>query len=911
MKEFRALDHGFVWNNSENMILSVALLFAGHSLSVLNLTCESAVNPMNVDIRRPQLSWIVSSDEDGQRQTAYQVLVATSPAKLADDNGDLWDSGRVRSANTLNILYSGHSLASTERVFWKLRIWGAYGNATAWSSVNSWTMGLLSQEDWNAHWIGASPTPNMRPSATVYLRSQFQTRRALRRATCFVSGLGQYEMWINGKRVGSDWLTPSWTQYAKTVVADSYDMTSLVRIGTNSIAIHLGNGMYDMSGDSRGGQQQNSLGPKKAICQILLEFNDGSRQKILSDDTWKWSPSPESYSGVFGGEDWDNRLEENGWKLPNFDDRAWRHVAVLNGPGGVLKGLTHAAPPLRLIETRNPVRITIPKKNVLVFDLGQNSPYVPRILVHGPTGTTVKLLPAELLNRDGTVDQETMRAGKYASYILSGNGIESWHPSFWYVGSQFWQVEAFNSDGKSIDPHSVLISVEGLMVHAAIRPAGAFSCSNTLFNKIHDLIWWATCSNFASVISDCPHREKSGWLEEDHLMGRGLMYAFDMTTMFRKIVEDMRDTQQKDGMVPTMAPEYFHYDGGFRDSVEWGGAYLLVPEMVRDWYGNQELIEDHYSTMKRYVDYLGSRTKDFILSNGLGDWNGYGNDPRTPVGITDTAYYYKLVDTLRTFAAGSGKAEDVKRYAQLASQIKRSFYQTYFDPATGKVGEGSQSAQATALDLGLIDPEDEAKAFSQLLSDVKEQNYTVSCGEVGHPSLLRVLTRFGHADLVSRIHLQTERPGYGYQLKKGLTTLAESWDARPISYNHFMLGHIMEWFYGELVGIQPDLTGSAFSKSIIKPRLVPEVEWAKGSYDSVRGRISCSWHLTGKSFHMEVEIPANTTATVWVPAKLGATIRMAYPATKSLGVFVSKKPVGGYESVAVPSGRYIFDSTAF
>jgi len=429
VKEFRALDHGFVWNNSENMILSVALLFAGHSLSVLNLTCESAVNPMNVDIRRPQLSWIVSSDEDGQRQTAYQVLVATSPAKLADDNGDLWDSGRVRSANTLNILYSGHSLASTERVFWKLRIWGAYGNATAWSSVNSWTMGLLSQEDWNAHWIGASPTPNMRPSATVYLRSQFQTRRALRRATCFVSGLGQYEMWINGKRVGSDWLTPSWTQYAKTVVADSYDMTSLVRIGTNSIAIHLGNGMYDMSGDSRGGQQQNSLGPKKAICQILLEFNDGSRQKILSDDTWKWSPSPESYSGVFGGEDWDNRLEENGWKLPNFDDRAWRHVAVLNGPGGVLKGLTHAAPPLRLIETRNPVRITIPKKNVLVFDLGQNSPYVPRILVHGPTGTTVKLLPAELLNRDGTVDQETMRAGKYASYILSGNGIESWHQS--------------------------------------------------------------------------------------------------------------------------------------------------------------------------------------------------------------------------------------------------------------------------------------------------------------------------------------------------------------------------------------------------------------------------------------------------------------------------------------------------
>ncbi|MDR3691257.1 MAG: family 78 glycoside hydrolase catalytic domain [Fimbriimonas sp.] len=891
------------------MFLLAFLFDPGASMTVADLRCESVVNPLNVDVARPALSWKVISSKDGDRQTGYEVQVSASRPALANGHGDLWDTGRVRSSATIDIPYAGPSLSSSEEVFWRVRVWDANGSPSSWSGVNRWSMGLIHEGDLKAHWILARPSAGDRASATTYFRKGFVAKPSVKRALCYVSGLGQYEIWINGRRVGNDWITPSWTQYAKTVVADCYDVTSLLQAGKNCVAMHIGNGMYDMSEDKRGGQQLNSLGPRKALCQIEVQYASGVRQVVATDDAWTWAPSPESYSGVFGGEDWDQRLEPAGWKLPSFDDKVWKHATVTTGSGGSLRGLTHASPPLRLIEVRSPVKVTKPRADVLVLNLGQNSPYVPRISVHGAPGTTIRMWPAEVLKEDGTVNQETMRAGKYASYTLDGLSMENWHPAFWYVGSQFWQIEAFDPTGRPIDPSEILTRFEGLLVHAAIKPAGQFRCSNEMFNKIHDLIWWAMCSNFASVISDCPHREKSGWLEEDTLMGPSLMYAFDMNTMFRKVVQDMRDSQQKDGMVPTMAPEYFHYDAGFRDSVEWGGTYLALPEFMRDWYGAQTLVREHYATMKRYVDYLGTRTKDGILSNGLGDWNGYGNDPRTPVAITDTCYYFKFIETLRSFADSLGRKADRAKYASLSQEVKDRFLARFFDRATGKVGSGSQSGQATAIDVGIVDGADVPRAFAQLVADVEQEKFTVSCGEVGHPSLLRVLTKFGRSDLVAKIHLQTEHAGYGYQIHKGLTTLAESWDARPISYNHFMLGHLMEWFYADLVGIRPDPKGSAFSIIDIQPHPVSQVTWANGSYDSVRGRIVCRWRLDGDIFHMDVVIPANTSAFVWVPTDPGAPVRVSFPSSRSLGVFLSKGTIDGYEQIPVSGGRYSFDSS--
>ena len=875
-------------------------------LTVSELKCESVINPMNVDVSEPRLSWIVASPEEGQRQSAYRILAARTENTLEKNRGDLWDTGKISSSRTIEVPYGGRPLHSTEQVFWKVQVWDGHGAPSKWGAKNRWTMGLLDSSDWKAKWIGASE--GSKQTATLYVRKEFRVPKPIKRALCFVSGLGQYEMWLNGQKVGNDWLTPGWTQYAKTCLADSYDVTSQVKVGTNSAAIHIGNGMYDMSGDKRGGQQPNSQGKKKAICQLMFEYEDGTRQTIGSDGSWRSSPSPETYSGVFGGEDWDARLDHPGWKLAGFDDRSWSPAPEVHPPSGLLRGLTHAAPPMRVIEVRSPVGASMPKPNVLVLDLGQNSPYIPNITVSGQAGVTVKLWPAELLKPDGTIDQSTMRAGKYASYTLAGDGAETWHPSFWYVGSRYWQVVATNAAGRSLDPRGVLKRFDGLIVHADVKPTGKFECSNLLFNQIHNLIWWAMCSNFASVISDCPHREKSGWLEQDHLVGDGLMYSFDMSTMFRKVVQDMHDTQLPSGMVPTMAPEYFIYQGGFRDSVEWGGAYLLLPEMMQAWYGQQGLVSQHYEAMKKYVDYLETQAKDGILSTGLGDWNGGGADPRTPIAITDTAYYFDLASTLSKLAVGIGRTGDAARYRQLSDSIKNQFNAKFVDTESGKVGTGSQSAQATALDFHLLNRETEQKAFDQLLSDVRQHDYAVSCGEIGHPALLRVLTNFGRADVVARIHLQTGKPGYGYQIKKGLTTLAESWDASPISQNHFMLGHLMEWLYGDLVGIKPDPAGFAFSRILIQPRIVPNVTWAKASYDSVRGRISCAWKSTGDRVHIEATIPANTSATVFVPCRPGGTVRVSYPLSKGFAMVVSQGHSDGYEPIRVTSGRFVFDS---
>ncbi len=1033
-------------------------------LVVDRLRCEALENPLGMDVAQPRLSWIVASPTMGQRQSAYQILVASSPERLEKGNADLWDSDKIASAETRDIPYAGAKLARSKAAFWRVIAWDKDGVASAPSRVAHWTMGLINPKDLHAKWLGVIEHPRLgigyhalestaieatkwvqvnldvsvpidrivlhpvrdhmgyflfgfplrfrveiadeptfahptvlrdethadfppfshAPPAiaggghrakyvrvtatklwartdgvgcfalaeievfshgknvavgrsvsaldsverdgwthramtdgaaegqgapfTMLLRKEFEVAKPIKRALAYVTGLGQYEMTLNGEKVGQDWITPGWTQYAKTILLDTYDVTTQLRQGRNVAGLHIGNGMYDMRGDTRGMQQQNSLGTHRALCQIEIEYTDGTSSMLVTDKSWQWSRSGYTYSGVFGGEDFDARLQAPGWDRVGLADAKWEHPLEVEPPKGTLRGITHAAPALREIEVRTPVSQTEPKPNTLVLNLGQNAPYVPELTVRGPIGTTVRAWPAETLHPDGTINQQTMRAGKYVSYTLLGAPEEKWHPAFWYCGSQYWMIDAVDADGKAIDPKTVLVGFRGLLVHSSAEPVGTFECSDTLFNQVYNLIHWSIRSNLASVISDCPHREKSGWLEEDHLVGPGLLYCYDLTAMFRKVVSDMGDTQQPDGMVPTMAPEYFFYDGGYRDSVEWGGAYLFMPRLMRDWYADKGLIALHYAGMRRYVDYLGTRAKSDILSNGLGDWTGFGHDERTPIGITDTCYYYLAVKTLAEFAGTLGKLEDATKYGTLADRVKGSFQREYFHPETGSIGTGSQSGIATALDLGLIDPPYQAQAFERLLDDVKAHDYAVDCGEIGHPSLLRVLAKNGRSDIVAKIHSQTDKPGYGYQVKLGMTTLAEAWDARPISLNHFMMGHLMEWFYADLVGINPDPAHPGYTAAIIKPQPVPQVSWAKGSYRSIHGLYAVSWKVMDGRFEMEVEIPANCAAQVWIPTSNAQSIRIEDTSTAE---HVSAKPVdhGEYGVLSLSSGRYQITAT--
>lgn len=1028
----------------------------------VHLKCEAWTEPVGLDLPRPQFSWEPPTLRDdgsiqsrGTRQASYELRVASSRESLERSQPDLWDSGRVASDATFGVPYAGKPLASAQQCWWQVRVWDQNDVATGWSDPASWTVGLLTEGDWKAKWIGAEsrdgPSPRkglgfhakesrdltepkwvqvdlgrslpierialwpvknhggadtfgfpvrfrveasddpdfkqpsiiadrtaddvpppdgamelvapksagryIRVTATklwprsdgvgcfalaelevfsggknvawetpvsakdsveswgwtaaaltdgagdpVYvtplLRKQFEAPKRVARALAFVSGLGQYEMTLNGAKVGDAWLTPGWTQYGKTALYDTYDITALLRQGSNAVGLRLGNGMYNMNDDTRGGQQLRSFGLPKAICQIRLEYADGTRDLIVSDRSWRVARGPTTYSGVFGGEDYDGRREEPGWDSPGFDDSRWKPALEVDGPGGGLYGLSHAAPPIKLIETREPVKVTALRPDLVIYDLGQNAPYIPRIAVSGPAGTVLRFRPAEILKPDGSIDQTTMRPGKLITYTLRGGENEAYWPRFFYCGSRYWQADARAPDGTPIPVESVVKHFDGLLVHSSSEPTGDFACSDGLFNQTYSLILWAMRSNMVSIITDCPHREKSGWLEQIHLNGPGLMYSFDMLPLFRKTVWDMADAQQANGMVPTMAPEYFIYENGYRDSVEWGGACIYLPRDISRWYGDSSFIAQQYGMMARYLAYLGTKAKDGILSNGLGDWDGYGNDKRTPIPVTDTAYYHLAAQTMSEFAKLLGKADDQKRYADLADSIRTAFNKSFLDPATGKVATGSQSCQATALDLGLLPDSQRQAAFDRLLDDVQAQSFAVSCGEVGHPSLLRVLADHNRSDLVYRIHHQSDRPGYGWQIKKGETTLTEAWDASPISHNHFMLGHIMEWFYADLAGLKPDPSAPAWQHIIINPQPVEGVMWARARYHSIRGEIAVEWKRTQLEFGLSVNVPPNCQATVHVPIGEDDTV------TES---GVNAKAAPGVHLVKVEGARAVYE----
>lgn len=835
-------------------------------LTVGDLRCEYVSNPLGVDVPAPRLSWKLQSAQRGQRQTAYQVLVASSDRMLARAESDLWDSGKVTSEETVHIPYAGRPLTSSQRVFWTVRVWDGDDKASAWSRPASWTMGLLGEADWQGRWIGARTS-----SETVLLRREFTARRRLTRAIVHVSGLGHYELSVNGRTAGDDLLSPGWTKYDRTVLYDTRDLTPLVREGTNAIGLLLGNGMYRVTG-GRYAKFTGSFGSLQAIVDLRLEYADGTTEIVGTGERWRTKPGPITFSCVYGGEDRDARLEPRGWNQPGFDDSAWQAAAVVEGPGGTLRGVTSAAPPIRTFETLEPVGRTALNDRITVYDLGQNAALMPRIAVQGERGAAVKIVPAELLNKDGSVDRTSVGGGDaYWKYTLAGGARETWFPSFFYHGARYLQVE--RSPAREGGELPAVEAIAGVVVHSASAPAGTFESSSDLFNRVHTLVRWAQRSNMMSVLTDCPHRERLGWLEEYHLNGPSLRYEFDLAQLFTKGMADMADGQLENGLVPDIAPEYTVFKGGFRDSPEWGSAYVIVPWQQYEWTGDLEPLRRHYDGMKRYVAYLGARATNHIVSHGLGDWYDIG--PKrpgpaqlTPVALTATAFYYYDARLLGQAASLLGRADDAKRYAELATRIRAAFNREFFDPAGRQYATGSQTANSIPLVMDLVEPQHRRAVLDAVVRDVRRRGNALTAGDVGYRYLLRALAEGGRSDVIFDMNHQSETPGYGYQLTMGATSLTEAWDADPrSSQNHFMLGQIMEWFYHDLAGIGGDPAGPGFKRIRIEPQPVGEVTWVNASVESIRGRIASHWTRAGGIFTLSVTVPPNTTATVFVPGK--------------------------------------------
>lgn len=770
-----------------------------------------------------------------------------------------------------------------------------------------------------APWAAAAATDGLgRPGAnplansTLLLRREIVVKPGLKGALANVCGLGHYDMTLNGARVGAGLLKPGWTNYDKTGLYDTYDVTTLLRPGANAVGLLLGNGMYNVQ-EGRYQKFVSPFRPLTAIAQLRLEYGDGSVEVIGTDERWRGTSGPITFSNVYGGEDYDARLEPRGWDKPRFDDAGWPQ-AVVAETMRALRGASHASPAFRTFETFAPVVVRELRPGVAVYDFGQNASMMPRLRVRGAPGDVVKMIPAELVKADGSVDRNSAAHGGVEaawSYTLAGTPAgEEWFPRFFYHGSRYLQVE--RTSATTLLPE--IESLESVVVHSDSPPAGEFECSSGLFNRIHTLVRWAQRSNLAHVITDCPHRERLGWLEQYHLNGPSLRYETDLTRLYAKTFADMADAQRPNGLVPDIAPEYVVFDKGFVDSPEWGSAIVLSAWQHFVWTADDRPLRDDYEPMKRYVAYLASRAEGDIVSHGLGDWYDLGPNPPgyaqlTPIALTATAIYYEDLQTIARIAARLGRDADARLYLRDASRVKAAFNRKFFDPAASLYAAGSQTAQALPLVLDLVPEGHRTRVLDALVRDIRAHGNGTTAGDVGYRYVLRALAEGRRSDVIYDMNHQSDRPGYGYQLAHGATSLTEAWDANPrSSQNHFMLGQIIEWLYGDLAGLAPDPEAPGFERVRVRPQPVPGITWARAVYDSPRGRVSVAWRQENGVFALDVELPPNTSAEVWIPAADEGNLREGGARLGLVPGVRFLRSDGGSAVVAVDSGRYAFSS---
>ncbi len=859
---------------------------------VERLLCELSVDPLGVDVARPRLSWQIKSDEEAQRQTAWQVLVATSVETLAGSKGDIWDSGRVEGDETVLVPYAGRNLVSSERVFWKVRSWDRDGRASEWSEAASWTMGLLSPEEWRARWITAAGSERLE---NTLLRRDFAVRPGLRRALGHVSGLGQYELFINGGKAGADVLSPGWTDYKDSILYDTRDVTGLLKEGANAIGLSLGNGMaHVVRPEGRFAKFKGSFGPQRAILQLRLEYGDGTVETVVTDETWKTHAGPITFSSIYGGEDFDARLVQPGWDRPGFGEAGWLPATIYAGESGVLRGQSHAAEAIAPIETRAVIATRELSPGVVLYDFGQNASFMPRLTVSGPAGSVVKLTGGEVVNADGTINRSTMggahRGSAWWQYTKSTDGPETWFPQFYYVGSRYLYAELSPATEGAERP--AIVALEMVVVHSTAAPAGGFACSDPTLNRIRDLVRWAQRSNMVSILTDCPHREKLGWLEQNHLNGPALRYEWVIDRLAAKNARDMAEAQTTEGLIPNIAPEYTVFKGTYRAAAEWGASFILVPWQQYVFTGDIGPLREHYVAMKRYFAYLENQAAGGLLAEGLGDWYDVtlektGRANLTPPPVTATAHFWLDADTLAKIAAVLGCSDDAELFKSKADSIKALFNRSLYNSAVPALyGSGSQTSLALPLALGLVDPAERSTVLTALLKDIEIHGHATT-GAIGTPYLFRALTDAGHADLVYRLVTNPDKPGYAFQLKQGNTALAESWTAQTgASQNHFFLGPIIEWFYRDVAGIIPDESAPGFKHVIIRPHPVPGLTWVEAWHDTPYGRVEVRWEKSDGKLVLKLSIPANTTASVQMPVREGPRI--------------------GQE---VSAGRHVFEST--
>jgi len=904
-------------------LLPVAV-FASTPLRPAELRCEHLKNPSSIDALQPELSWALEPGESKDRarsQTAYQILAATSLKELEIGRGDLWDSGKTLSSNSVQIPYAGRALGSGQEYFWKLRVWDENGNVSRWSDPARWTMGLLNSSDWHGKWIGLDETAfsgkkQDRRLPARLLRHEFVLQKKVRRATAYVSGLGLFEFYLNGRKVGDHVLEPGLTGYSKRVLYVAFDVTKDLRKGANAAGVMLGNGRF-FAPRPQTAISTASHGFPKLLLELRVEYADGTTDAIFSDSAWKLTTNgPIRANNEYDGEEYDARQEMTGWNRPGFDDSQWQPAQLVDPPGGTL--VAQMMDPIRVTQTLRPVAMTEPHPGVYIFDLGQNMAGWCRLRVAGPAGTKISLRHAETLQPGGDLYVKNLRSAKVTdTYILKGKGTEVYEPRFTIHGFRY--VELTGYPGRP-----ALSCLEGRVVHDDLESAGDFTCSNPLLNRIYQNIRWGARGNYRSIPTDCPQRdERQGWLGDRSVESKGETYMFNTAPFYTKWLQDMADAQKDTGSVPDVCPAYWNL---YPDNVTWPSSGIIIPGTLRDQFADEEAVAGHYASAKLWMDYMsGFVTNNIITRDTYGDWCVppehpaliHSKDPKrhTAGALLATAYFYYDLRLMAGYANQLGKSDDAERFTAQAEKIKTAFNARFFKPGAGQYDNGSQTSCVLPLTFGLVPPQDRQRLFDLLVNKI-----TVECGNhpatglIGGQWLMRVLSDNGRADLAYTLATQKTYPSWGYMVSKGATTVWELWngdtaDSGMNSGNHLMLvGDLGIWLYEDFAGIKPDPAQPGFKHILMRPDAIATGRFVKATHRSPYGLVASNWKRTDNHFQWQITIPVNTTATVWVPAAdAGSVTESGKPAAQSRGVkFLRMERDRAVFSIG--SGSYRFES---
>jgi alpha-L-rhamnosidase len=1055
-------------------------VFAAESPATADyLRCEYCVDPLGIDVTQPRLSWEMRDARRGARQTGYQILVASTPEKLAADEADLWDSGRVANDQTTQIVYAGKPLESRMRCCWKVRLWDADGLQTAYSKPALWTMGLLDPKDVRAKWIGLdcpmtypvpkgtvdvtlnlddcvwiwTPEPGVRlnenasqgtrffrssvtipkgrtirqarfavtadnyfelyvnekrvvigsdwhtaqvaditnqlsvgknclavtttnespspaglagklviefeqgepivqkidtswkastqesPNWTVgtfddskwaaaamvvkmgegpwgdivvegkkgktyacpLLRKEFQLDGEIRRATLYASALGAYRLYINDKPVENNYFAPDWCDYKTRVYYNTYDVTNLVKAnGANAIGGVLGAGWYSGMIAWCG---RNCYGDRpRLFAQLEIELADGTIQTVATDGTWQTAFGPYIEGELLPGETYDATKEIPGWASAGLEAANWTPVAVTES----IPAKFQAFPGVTVQETRvyPTVKVTEPKPNVYVFDLGANFAGFARLTANGPKGTKVVIRYAEMLNPDGTIYTTNLRSARATdTYILKGNGEETWQPHFTFHGFRYVEVTGYPG-------RPTAEAIEGIAINSAVPLVGEFKCSSPMVNQLYENIVRTQLSNFISVPTDCPQRdERLGWTGDAQTFVRAATYNADVAAFFTKWLVDLEDAQTPAGAFTDVAPRVPITGSG---CAAWADAGTICPWTIYEVYNDKRLLAKHYDAMVRWIEFCRKNSKDLLRpAAGYGDWLSI--NANTPTDVLATAYFARSTKLTADAARVLGKADDAKKYDDLFEQIKAAFNKAYVKP-DGRIEGNTQTCYVLGLAFDLLPTEKREAAARYLVEDIKSRGTRLSTGFVGTSVLMPTLTATGNTSIAYKLLLNDTFPSWGYSIKHGATSIWERWDGWTVengfqdpgmnSFAHYSFGAVARWMFQTVAGI--DMAKPGFQRLLIHPQPAEGLTWVKASYGSIHGRIATEWKTADGKLTVTVSIPANTTATVVLPAADAATVTEGgKPVGEAEGV-KSVGSSGGESRFEIGAGEYHF-----